>query len=384
MLGCRRSLAWGLVLSAGALAACAGPQLGQPSSTEQGVLAIRVSLKGRELPNWITHHADEVFWAQVNPWGDLDLDHPLRSTVAKNGDCYVLDVPPGRYAPFAAAYSSLRLRFLARIDNDVRKELAVDLAPGGFAYAGDVSLRTEWDGPWIMLAHAGLHVLGALPPFKRPSVDIIAGAAKIEKDPAHEAALLRRARAALAPTLWSALAQERLDELGDPASPIVKGFIRKRVVPSVQLDRFSYIDTLKWGSARKIPGGLEWREPKGRARVIVGFVDEAAGGKPRAKALEELKLAGDTADDHVLYDVSVDSRPGETARYTSVSYPEQKLVGSDPSVYTTQATIVPAKGGYYVLVYRARKDAFDKFLPAYSFFLRHLRLRPKKKEGGPA
>lgn len=373
-----------LAAACAALAGCAGAPIKQPSSTELGILAARVSLKGGEFPVWMRHYADQVYWAKVNPWGDLDLDHPIVTTVAENGDCLALDVPAGRYAPFAAAYTSLRLRFVARIDNDMRKEMAVDLPPGGVAYAGTLEMKTNFDGFLAMLEHAGLHGLGALPPFRLPSVDIDAHSPNFHRELTGEAELLRRARLALRGTVWVERVDERLAELGNPAPEVVEGVFRKRVVAPLTAQRFSYIDTLKWGAPERIPGGLQWRRPKSKARIFVSYVDEAAGGHPRQKALDELRLAGETSDEHVLYEVFIDSHPGRAARYTSFVYPPDKLVGVQPEVFSTQAMIVFDKTGYYVLLYRAPRAEFERFLPAFTAFVRHLSLRPPPKPETPS
>lgn len=371
------------------LAGCATPPLKQPASTEHGALAIRLSFKGRELPSFLTHQASEVFWAKLNAYGDLDLDHPVLTTLARDGDCYVLDVPPGKYAPFAAAYSFARLRYLVRIDNDLRKQLTVEVRPGAFTFGGEVLLRTEFEFGWGTVYDLGLHVLGALPPFHRPTIDVVAANPKVDLDVKPEAALLKRALLALAGTLWTDRVEERLTELGRPADPIMTGFIRRKALPTTQTERFRYVDTFEWGKPKPLAGGLEWREPKGRARVVVGWVDDPSGEK-RSRALEKLKLSGESGDEHVLFDVWVDSHPGRSARYTTFVYPEGKLVGADAAqVYTTQTMVVDGKGGYFLLMYRAQKEEFGRFLPAFTAFVEHILFRgPEKAKGygfeGPA
>lgn len=366
------------------VAGCAGAPVTQPASLDQGMLISRIAIKGRELPNFRRHPADTVYWARVNAHGDLDLDHPVETTHKSEGDTYAFGVQPGRYAPFAAAYDGLRIRFLAKLDPELRKQLAVDVPRGGVGFTGETLVRTEWEGVLVALEHVGMRLASLVPPFKRRVVDVPTQLPKVDKTPELELAALKRARRAAAGTLWIERLDERIAALGNPPERLYTGLIRKKPVAPTRADRFSYIDTLEWGQARAIDGGLEWREPKSRARVAVAFVSYSS--RTLERQLEALRLAGSAEDDHVLYDVRVGSLPAHAARFTTYSYGTQKLVGAETKVHVTEALVVPDRDGYYLIVYRARKEDFDAFRPLFSRFVSYLKfLGPRSPyEKGPA
>lgn len=351
----------------------------QPSALDRGAIAARVAIKGRELPNFIRHQADQLYWARLNSFGDLDLDHPIETTLAKNGDLFVLDLPPGKYAPFAAAYSGLRIRFLARLDNEVRKQMTVEVEPGRLVFAGDTLVRSEFEGVLVGLEHLGRRLLALLPPWKRSNIDITTGSPRIDKTPALELAMLKRAQRSLSGTQWRRLVDERIVELGNPADPITTGLIRKKKVPPKRAHRFSYMETLDWGAPEEIPGGLQWREPKGRARVAVTFVSYSS--RTLEVQLDKLKLAGSPEDDHTLYDVRVGSMPAKAVRFTSYAYGKDALVGDQESVHVTEALVVPQREGYYMLLYRAGKGDFERWRREFADFVQRLKfLGPPSQE----
>lgn len=358
---------------------CAGPeQRRPPSSVDQGALIIRLSFKGKELPNLRTHWADQVFWARLNSYGDFDLDHPIATNFAENGNAYALDVPPGRYAPIAASYLSLGLRFSIRIEDSVRRQAIVNLKSGGIVFAGELSLRTEWNG---FLAGMG-HLFARLRPFSHPLIDVSddINSPILDQDPIIEAEALRIARRDLAGTSWGERIQARLSEIGNPPRPILHGLFKPKAVLATEAGRFAYIDTLDWGRPRKVPGGLEWNEPKGKARVLIAFVDEATGGKPREKALAEMRDSGSAEDAHVLSDVSVKGRPARKAFFTTYVYPKDAIAGGEPqTIWKTQVFLLPDPKGYYFIVYRAKRDKFEDLRPDFEKFIQYLELRAPPK-----
>lgn len=368
------------------LAGCLGARRpAPPAALEHGGIHARVAFKGRELPNLLRHQADQIYWARVNSFGELDLDHPIETTLSKKGDCYVLDLPPGKYAPFAAAYSGLRIRFLARLDNDLRKQMTVDVTPGSFVFAGDALVRTEWEGVLAALEHSGRRILAALPPWRRHTVDITAGSPKNDRSPAAELAALRRAREVMAGTLWAPRVEERYVALGNPADPLTTGLIRKKPVAAKVAERFSYMDTLDWGQPEKIPGGLQWREPKNQARIAVTWV-EYSPTRTLEGQLDRLREAGSAEDRHSLFDVRVGSLPAKGARFTTYSYDKDGLVGEGEKAHVTEAYVVGQRDGYYLLLYRARKEAFEKWRRAFADFVQRLRFLgpPAPEEKKPA
>lgn len=360
-----------LLLSAG----CAGARpVPQPASLEQGAIVARVALKGAEMPNWRRHQADKVYWAKVNAYGDLDLDHPLETKLAREGDVYLFDLPPGKYAPFAAEYPSLGVRFLARLEPEVRKKMQVEVGGGRVVFAGDVLVRTEWEGFLPALEHQGLRLAFLVPPFNKRAVEVATRSPRFDESPMAEIAALRRARKVAAGTLWVEKIDERIVELGNPADPLTTGLIRKKVVPATvsEAGRFAYVDTLGWGAPRSIDGGLEWREPKGQAKVAVAFIAYSST-RTLEKQLETLRLAGSPEDEHVLYEVRVGSLPARSARFTTYSYGTEKLVGAETAVHVTEAVVVGRPKGYYLLLYRASKDAFDRFHEGFFNFVKRLK-----------
>ncbi|OGR82795.1 MAG: hypothetical protein A3J74_10790 [Elusimicrobia bacterium RIFCSPHIGHO2_02_FULL_57_9] len=195
-----------------------------------------------------------------------------------------------------------------------------------------------------------------------------------------ETQALDGARAALSGTLWSEYARKRLEILGNPVEPIMIGFFRKRPAPRFELERFSYIDILKWGEPVKAASGLEWRQPKGRARIAVNFlVPDAEGYKPQEDYLKDMRAAGSPEDSHMLREVILSSRTAYAATYTTYYYPPADLVGSRVEIYRSETLLVPDNGGFYLVRYRAQREHFNKYYALFRRFAQYLAFEKEKK-----
>ncbi len=372
---------WTAFLALGAsLSGCAwGPRPARPIDVSAGVIAARVVFKGQSLPNFLRHPAQEVYYARVLPSGDLDLDHPLRSNYHRGGYVYWLNAPAGRYAPIAAAYSVLGLRYLARLDKEVRRDMVVDLRPGAFAFAGDTLVRTDWTGMGDALLHLARHIQGCLPLLGRPTVDIDGASHLTDRSAEAEGRVLRRAAAALGARGWDDAVRARYDELGPPPPTLYSGWgWRRRPMPRLRTDRFSYIDTLGWKPGRGLGAAWYWRQPRDRAQIAVIFFSTAdAGFRPASDYLDAMRAAGSGGDDHMLFDLTVSSRAAMAVRYTSRLYPKQDLPGGRARVIKTETILVPDPEGYYVVRLRAPAAYFSRYLPAFARFVRYLVLEKR-------
>jgi hypothetical protein len=139
---------------------------------------------------------------------------------------------------------------------------------------------------------------------------------------------------------------------------------------------------LGWGKPVRIRGGLEWREPKGKARIaLVWFTEDMKEYKSPAASLAALRSAGSPEDDHKVAEVVFSSRPGYEARYTTYFYPEGTLTGSLVKVYVTETLLVPESDGVFFLHYRAEKKDFLKSHPLFRTFRDKIVLKPNPPPG---
>lgn len=373
----------GAALGAALLAAgCAAPvpvRPLQPTSAEHGMILLGVTIKDRG-PNPIPHRIQSAFFARLGPAGELDLDHPIPSNFTGQGYVYLLDAPPGRYGPLEVSFYRRRARYTARLEPSVTQAWAVEVRPGQISFMGNNFARSEFLGIWVTLLNIGKNIASYLPPFRRARIQIYASATSVLRSPAAEGTALRQALKDLSATAWVDPLSQRLAAIGDPPEPLTAGVIRKKKVAPLRADRFIYQDLLDWGPARSIPGGLEWRHPKGVARVGVAFIDsEAAGFRPVERFLEEVRQAGSAEDPHVLAEVRFSTRPAYSARYTVYRYPEASLVGSETRVERVETWVVPEGASYYVMQLRAEREHFDRLYPDFRRFLRYLVLTGRRE-----
>ncbi len=345
----------------------------EPFAASQGALFGSVVMRGHEFPNVIPHGVEEMFFAQVLPSGELDLDHPIATNYLEGGQVYLLNIPPGRYVPLTASYYHRRVRYQGKLPPDEGKLWAVDVGPGQVAYLGADTLRTEWQGFGHAIMDWLKQLVAHLPPFPRLTTSIEVSTPRVDRAPETEAHALRRAREALKGSLWVAAIDQRLTVLGNPPEPVLQGLVFKTKKARVGQGAFKYIETLGWGQPKAAPGGLRWSEPKGRAEVLVAYMQpDVPGYKPRDRYLDDMRAAGSPEDTHVLTEIMISSRPAQVATYTTYLYGEAALPGSEVRVFKTETLLVPAADGYYILRYRALRASFDAFYQPFRRFAQYV------------
>jgi hypothetical protein len=371
-----------LCLSAAVLSSCVTPYRAVRERTDpaHGAIVMALSFKGRDLPYWRRHLGEELFFSRLKPDGSLDAEI-ISANYRANDRIYALDLPAGRYAPVAAAYFTGRSRQLARFDEALSRKWAVDVRPGEIAFAGVAQLpRTaeNWSGPaWNLLRRAASY----LPPFKRAVIEVRFEGARLNNTPAAELETLQLARADLAGTFWAEPIAARLLALGNPPPVLTEGLIRKTPVPRRAAETFTYIDTLGWGPAQRVQGGLQWQAGKDPAWISIVFVPEAGEGGKRLDAIvRELREAGAPEDSHSLSEVVVSSRPALSGLFTTYVYPQASLVGSKVVVFKTRTILVPAAAGAYKAQFRAQAAAYERHRAQFENFLRYVDFAPPVKE----
>lgn len=353
----------------------------QPASADSTLAVVGVSIKARTIDPF-ANRADAAYFAPLRG-EELDLDHQIRSSKSAGGWVYAFNLPKGRYAPVAFTYQSRAKRYLARLEPATSKAWAFDAAPGKVVFVGDNFLRREGVG-WGQAVLNALKTLKVLvPPFRRATVSLPISAPRLDRGTLLEARALRSARETLRETAWTDWLDARLRELGDPPEPIRTGRFRKRLVPHQRTERFLYQDTVGWGKPAAVRGGLEWREPKGRARIAAVFLKAGdPGHKPLGEYLLDLKQAGSPEDAHAVVPVTYFPRPAWAAVYTLYEYPQPYLVGSRVRVLVTETVVAEDPEGLYVLRVRAEKDHFAEARARFRRFLSYLILTAPKKEEG--
>ncbi|HAM35988.1 MAG TPA: hypothetical protein DEB40_11030 [Elusimicrobia bacterium] len=357
------------------LAGCATPGPLQPSGPDLGlvVASVRFGRISRPFPD---HYAQSLYLAPVSSGGEIDIDRPIASRLARERQVYFFNVPPGRYVVIGGSYVAHGLRYRIRFKPEHALQTAVTVKPGGISFAGVVLVSRNWQD-WLAFT---LNILRSaavvLPPWRPLSAEVEASFRSVDRTSYTEIEALTAARRHLAGSLWLPVLGSRLESLGGPSPEIVsEGFWRKRSKPAQRAERFSWVDTLEWGPPRPIRGGLEWRQPKDKARVAVLYFKEAeAGVKPREEYLRELKTLGSPEDTHSLVEVRLSTLTAQSIRYTKYVYPQPYLTGSVSEVFVTETMVAPDAEGYYVLLYRALRKNFEKFYPEYRRFREQLRL----------
>jgi len=357
------------------LCACAGPRPRPPSDLRQSAAFLTFGTEGLLFTG--PDYAARAALAPVDKDGKPDVDRVIFSNFRKDERLYFLDLPPGRYAPVAAYWTEHGLRHAVKIEE---KDAALDIPPGELRFLGDFTARRRWEDWPRFLLNGLLSAKILVPPF-RPAVAFLDAPVRIhDKSAAAEIRALRAAVKDLSGTEWARAAQERLVAMKAPPPALTerRGIFRRKEVP-VKVHwtpMFGYIDTLEWGEPADVPGGLEWRHPKDKARVQVALRDSP----PLATALEKLKGLGSPEDSHTHSMVYLSTRPAYAVRYTNYHYPEPYLTGEVVKVSVTETLLVPDPRGYFVVQMRASREDFPKVLPAFVRFRTYLRLEPPPKE----
>lgn len=269
----------------------------------------------------------------------------LKSNHASAGNLYLLDVPPGRYAPVSITWRRMGRARATRLTKAQSLMAAADVGPGKLAFGGRFR-NLYWKVPKDTAALKSL----------------------VDRSTETERAALELALADLGGMLWLEPLRARLAELGPAGEPAL-------LPPGIALEKapgFSYRDTLGWGPPVKLNSGLEWREKLGRARIAAQY---RKAGEPGSKGLGEelkfLKEAGSPEDDRPIRETITGGRPSFTARTTTYYYPPGYLLGGVVEAYVTETILIPGARGVWKLHYRAQKQFFDRFYPD---FLRHARM----------
>ncbi|MBI5241894.1 MAG: hypothetical protein HY926_15585 [Elusimicrobia bacterium] len=366
------------------LAACASAgRRAQPVSPSAGLLigAMRFQKLSIPVPD---RYADMIHLAPVDAKGEMDLDRLVSSQWAADRQVYFFNLPPGRYAVLGGSYLAHGLRYTFRFKPEQSRQLLAEAVPGEVRFLGVAIVRREFQGGGAFLGNMLKSAAVVLPPWRPWTTKVLGALRALDDSRLAEVDALAAARRDLAGTLWSGPVGARLNRLGGPPPPsVTTGFWRKRSKPQRPAETFSWVDTLEWGEPRPVKGGLEWRQPKDRARIAVLFRREGdAGFQPVDDYLRELRGLGSLEDSHAFEETVISTAVARVIRYTKYVYPEPYLTGSVKVVYLTEVSVVPGSGGYYVLHYRARKEDFAKLRGDYLRFRSQLRLFPPPKEEG--
>ena len=344
----RRCVGWPVLSLAAAavLASCATAGRRLPlDSASVGLLIGTLRFQTITAP-FPDRYGDIMHLAPVNAQGEPDTDHPLSSQWAASGQVYFFNVPPGRYAAIGGSYLAHGLRYTFRLAPEYARHCLVDVRPGEVSFLGVVRVQREFQD-WLVF---GLNMLKSaaivLPPWRPWTTEVGGGFRAVDTTRRSEVAALTAARRDLAGTLWLPAVSTRLSRIGGPVpEPVTTGFWR-RPEPAQAAETFSWIDTLRWGRPRVIPGGLEWSQPKDKARIAVRFFKEGEPGfRPIEDYRRELRGLGSIEDRHAFADVMVSTVVGQIIRYTQYVYPEPSLPGSVKTVLLTEVTVVPGQGG---------------------------------------
>lgn len=165
--------------------------------------------------------------------------------------------------------------------------------------------------------------------------------------------------------------------------PIVRAFFRKPYLPYLYSSEFSFEYPWRWGDGRKIAGGVEFKEPEGRALFAVVYHPK---GSPKyiepARYRQEMPDWGAVEDSHVVYDVVVSSRPAHMVQFTVYEYDPELLLGAQAKVRFTEIIMAPDPKGIYLIRYEAEKADFWKprYRRHYEHFLKTLVLVPHEEK----
>jgi hypothetical protein len=302
----------------------------EPTSERHGIVAFTAVLEyGRS-----STLARDARFARLGPKDALEEPF-LRANYENDGVVYLVDAPPGRYAPVSAMFLRGGLKTWVKFDESLTKRSAQEVPAGEAVYLGNylfVQKKTGWTKTTT---------------FK--DVDV----GRSASEPA-----LAKAKSHFAGTLWAEAVERAIRRVKPPSYAAAVATPGNKVTP-----KFTYKDEfLHWGKPNPITGGLEWKQPQDYARIaLVVLTPGMRGYRPKDEYLKFLRDAGSPEDSHVLKEELFSGKPAYTALYTTYFYPEGNLAGSAVRTLITETVYVPDGDANVLLVYRARKKYFDHF-----------------------
>ena len=167
------------------------------------------------------------------------------------------------------------------------------------------------------------------------------------------------------------------------ATPVLRLLYRPATIPYADNPRFSFELPTKWVGPERLPGGVKFREPRGRAAISIVFL---ARGEPGWKAPEafrqHMREQGTVEDGHILSRIEISSRTADVARFTGYVYGQEYLLGQKVEVEKTEMVMAADPDGLYVIRYETGRENFIRFHRVLEAFLRSLVLAaPKTLEG---
>jgi len=342
-----------------------------PTHVDHGMLLLRARVRGAILP-FTSDVPDRASVEQIDADGYPIPGKIAVSRLARDGQVYFLDLPPGRYAIAGLSFQARLARYDVGISSAVMRKQTVELRPGTAAFLGALALDGRFP-EFDTAAERAFETIGhwLLPFLRRPAIARDADLRAHDLDRQTERLALLAAREPLAGTQWRGMIEARLREIGAPEPAAKTGLVRSRELPLLESTFFSWRDTLKWGAPARGKTGLAWKRPGGEARVAVFFTSATAPGFiGYEEAVREMRAAGDAlADPAALYEVRVGTRAGVASRLTSRVYPEGTLVGSEQKTFVTETVLVADPNGMYTARLRAPRGEFEKVLSAFREFL---------------
>ena len=165
----------------------------EPTSAGNGGIVLSVAVREGHFK---THYARYAAVGRVNSRGKLE-EEVHSSNYFKDDLVYIMDLPPGRYAPVSGAYLYNGLKNAFAFDAKITTAAAVEVTGGRLSFAGDVTTKIEKTG------RSRLAVLG-----------------KIDRGRGAELAALTAAGKALAGTLWEEGVDRQRMLIGDRKSVV--------------------------------------------------------------------------------------------------------------------------------------------------------------------
>lgn len=165
--------------------------------------------------------------------------------------------------------------------------------------------------------------------------------------------------------------------------PFFRRWARKPYIPYEANPRFSFEYPRGWSAGVAIPGGIEFRDPKGRAAFSAAFYARGSKEyKPPELYRQYMSGWGAVEDAHRAYKVVVSSRTGYQVQFTTYDYDPEYLLGERYRVWFTEATMLPEADGLFVLRYHAPRSEFwkNRHRRHYLHFLKSLALTTPPEE----
>ncbi|MHB2025709.1 MAG: hypothetical protein ACYCPQ_03580 [Elusimicrobiota bacterium] len=357
----------------------------QPVSLTQGGLILSIKMEGYNFPYFLNHDADFASFAQIGPDGAPNMDRIRTSNFYRKPYIYLLNVPPGRYVPIAASYSFLGGRDTVIFDPETITDWTTEIKPGQIAFMGENSIYYEWMDGVELSTRCASHLRGFVPFIPKPVIFLESRLPTDDKSPAAQAQALRHAVRDLKKTLWLPAVETELEQTGNPPPPLWKDFFHRHKMKPLRTRAFSYFNILPgWRGPFRVPGGLEWREKHGRARIAISYVTpNSSGYESVSRYIEDMRSAGAAGDDHLVSQIRFSTWTAYSAIYNSYDYPAANLVGSKVKTYRTRTILVPNGNRYYLIHYRSLEKYFKSYEGIFDRFIWHVVLTPPKPKTPP-